>query len=56
MAQWMNITEAAIKIGVGPSKISRLVKSGTITVIQDPVDKRVKLVDLEEVEKLFKRR
>ena len=56
MAQWVNITEAAIKLGIGPSKISRLVKSGKIKTIDDPIDKRVKLVDLEEVEKLFIRR
>jgi hypothetical protein len=55
MAEWMTITEAAIKLGIGPSKISRLVKSGQVQTIDDPVDKRVKLVDLEELTKLFKR-
>ena len=55
MAEWVNITEAAIRIGVGPSKISRLVKAGKIATVEDPIDKRVKLVDLEEVQKLFTR-
>jgi hypothetical protein len=56
MPQWVTVTEASIKLGIGPSKISRLIKAGKITAIEDLVDKRVKLIDLEEVQKLFKRK
>jgi len=55
MAQWVTITEAAIKLGVGTSVISRVVKDNQLKTIKNPVDKRTKLVDLEEVTKLFKR-
>ncbi len=51
--QWVTITDAAVRLGVGPSKISRLVKSRQIKTKDDPIDKRLKLVDFGELEKLF---
>jgi hypothetical protein len=55
MPEWVTITEAARRLGIGASKISRVIKNKQIKPTEDPVDKRVKLVDLEEVGKLFKR-
>lgn len=55
MAEWVNITEAALRLKVAPSKISRLVKAQQIKTQEDPIDRRVKLVDFEELEKLFRR-
>jgi len=55
MSEWVTITEAALKLGVGTSVVSRVVKDNHLKTIKNPVDKRTKLVDLEEVAKLFKR-
>lgn len=55
MSEWITITDAAVRLGVGPSKISRLVKSKQIQTMDDPIDRRVKLVDFDELQKLFRR-
>jgi hypothetical protein len=48
----INLTEARKILGVSPNKMSKLVTDGTLHYELDPLDQRVKLVLLKEVEKL----
>ncbi len=51
--EWVTMTEAAEKIGVTLSKISRLAALGRIRTQNNPYDERTKLVDLVELRKMF---
>lgn len=51
--QWVSMTEASKILEVPLSQISRLAKSGEITAVKDAINKRVKLVELGQVKKIF---
>jgi hypothetical protein len=58
MAKWVPMREAAAILKaegfkVSPNTISRLASRGTIQTRDDPIDTRVRLVDLDELRKLF---
>jgi hypothetical protein len=57
-SRMINLSEARKILGVSPNKMSKLVTDGTLRFELDPLDRRVKLVLLREVEKLrqFSRR
>lgn len=48
----INLTQARKILGVSPNKMSKLVSDGTLAYEQDPLDQRVKLVFLKDVENL----
>ena len=48
----INLTQARKILGVSPNKMSKLVTDGTLYYELDPLDQRVKLVLLKEVERL----
>jgi hypothetical protein len=48
----INLTQARKILGVSPNKMSKLVSDGTLAYKQDPLDQRVKLVFLKDVEDL----
>ena len=50
----INLTQARKILGVSPNKMSKLVTDGTLQYELDPLDQRVKLVPLKEVERLKK--
>jgi hypothetical protein len=54
--EWVTMKEAAAEVGVSPSKISRLASINIIKVKVDLVDRRIKLVDLNEVKQVLNRR
>jgi hypothetical protein len=51
-SRMITLTEARRILGVSPNKMSKLVTDGTLHHELDPLDRRVKLVLLKEVEKL----
>jgi len=53
MAQWMTMTDAAIRLGVPATKISRMARDKVIKTQKDTLDKRVRLVDYEEVKSVL---
>lgn len=48
----INLTEARKILGVSPNKMSKLISDGTLRHETDPLDQRVKLVYLEDVQRL----
>jgi hypothetical protein len=48
----INLTQARKILGVSPNKMSKLISDGTLAYEQDPLDQRVKLVILKDVENL----
>lgn len=48
----INLTQARKILGVSPNKMSKLVTDGTLRYETDPLDQRVKLVFLKDVERL----
>ena len=52
--EWVTMTQAAKEIGVTLSKISRLASLKRIKTQYNPYDERTKLVDLNELKRLFK--
>jgi hypothetical protein len=48
----INLTQARKILGVSPNKMSKLVTDGTLRYELDPLDQRVKLVLLKDVERL----
>ncbi len=51
--EWVTMREAATRLKVTPSKLSRLAKSGKIRTKDDSVDERVTLVEFNEVRALL---
>jgi DNA-binding MarR family transcriptional regulator len=49
----MTMTDAAIRLGVPTTKISRMAKDGAVETKRDTLDKRVRLVDYEEVKRVL---
>jgi len=50
---WVTMSQAAEIIGVSVAQISRLAKRGEIRVEKDRVNKRVRLVELNEIKAIF---
>jgi hypothetical protein len=48
----INLTQARKILGVSPNKMSKLISNGTLAYEEDPLDQRVKLVFLKDVENL----
>jgi hypothetical protein len=53
---WVTMREAAQELGVSPSKISRLAAIKAIDVREDEIDRRIKLVRLEQIQAILNRR
>jgi hypothetical protein len=51
--QWVTMKQAAEAVGVSATQISRLAKRGQIRSEKDILNKRVTLVELNEVKQLF---
>ncbi len=51
--EWITIQEASSRLKVGRNKISRLVSRGVIQTKDNPLDARVRLVNLNELRTLF---
>ena len=51
-AKKINLTQARKILGVSPNKMSKLVTDGTLHFELDPLDQRVKLVRIKDVERL----
>ena len=54
--QWVRMTEAARLLQVPHSRLSTLVKRGTVQSKKDPLDTRLTLVNMTELRKLFSQR
>ncbi len=54
--QWVTMKEAAKALGTSPSKISRLASIGLIEIKEDLIDRRIKLVNLDQVTELLQSR
>jgi excisionase family DNA binding protein len=48
----IGLMEAAERLGVSPMTIRRLVREGELQVYPNPLDRRQKLVDVADVERL----
>jgi hypothetical protein len=53
--EWVTITEAANRLKVRRNKISRLASRGVIETRDNPLDARVRLVNLNELKVLFEK-
>ncbi len=53
--EWVTIQEAADRLDIKRNKISRLASRGVIQSRENPLDARVRLVDLNELRALFKK-
>lgn len=56
--EWVSMREAATRLKaegfkISPNKVSRLASRGKIRAIDDPLDERVRLVELNELRTLF---
>ena len=51
--EWVTMQEAAKRLKVGRNKISRLASRGLIQTKDNPLDARVRLVNLAEVRTIF---
>ena len=51
---YMMIKEAAVKYGVSRAKLHRLVKTGRLQTVKDPLDERASLLREEDLEALFR--
>ena len=51
--EWVTIQEAARRLGVGRNKISRLISRKVIQTKDNPLDARVRLVNLTELRAIF---
>lgn len=54
--QLINVTEAQKLLGVSKKKMASLLAEGTLPYQLDPLDKRVKLVKLVDVDRLMELR
>lgn len=51
--EWVTMKEAAERLGVRRNKISRLASRGIIKTKDNPLDARVRLVNLNELRTIF---
>ena len=54
--EWITMSEAARRLGISTTKISRLAAKGRIITQDNPYDERVKLVNFVELRKIFPER
>ncbi|HEX8772887.1 MAG TPA: hypothetical protein VF735_04730 [Pyrinomonadaceae bacterium] len=54
--QLLNVTEAQRLLNVSKKKMASLLAEGTLSFELDPLDKRVKLVKLADIERLMELR
>jgi len=54
--EWITMSEAARRLGISTTKLSRLAAKGRITTQGDPYDERVKLVNYAELRRIFPER
>ncbi len=52
MAGYLNVSEAAATLGVNRRTVWRLIATGQLEAVTNPVDRRAKLVRTEDVERL----
>ncbi len=48
----MKLRDAAAYLGTSAAKISRLVKAGELTCMADPLDRRQKIVRVEDLDRI----
>jgi len=53
--EWIPLTEAAKRIGVSHGKLSRMAKQSRISSQKNPFDERETLVNMAELNRIFKR-
>ena len=53
--EWVTMQEAANRLRINRNKISRLASRGTIQIRENPLDARVRLVDLNEIRALYEK-
>lgn len=53
---YMTVTEAREMLGVTRSKMTSWIHDGVLPTVEDPFDKRVKLVRREDVDRLLRMR
>lgn len=53
--EWVTMQEAANRLRINRNKISRLANRGAIQTRENPLDARVRLVDLNEIRALFEK-
>jgi excisionase family DNA binding protein len=51
-AGFLTLAEARRRLGISHTKIWMLVKQGVLTAYEDPRDRRVKLVRVEDIDRL----
>jgi predicted site-specific integrase-resolvase len=51
----LKLNDAAAFLGVSAAKISRLIKAGELKCVDDPLDRRRKLVEVKALERLKRR-
>ena len=54
--EWITMSEAARRLGISTTKISRLASRGRIVTQDDPYDERVKLVNFTDLRQIFPER
>lgn len=54
--EWITMSEAARRLGISTTKVSRLAAKGRIVTQKDPYDERVKLVNFAELRLIFPER
>jgi predicted site-specific integrase-resolvase len=52
--EWMNMKDVASQLQISYWKLQRLVDRGTIPSKDDPLDRRARLVNINEVKQIFK--
>ncbi len=53
--EWVTMQEAANRLKINRNKISRLASRGAIQTRENPLDARVRLVELNEIRALFEK-
>lgn len=51
--EWVPMNEAAKRVGISPSKLSRLVARGKVQTEINPYDEREKLVNMQQLVTMF---
>jgi len=54
MEDWRPMKEVAEMLNISYYKLQRLVDRGTVTAKEDPLDRRYRLVNIEEVKRVFR--
>jgi hypothetical protein len=52
--QWVTMSEASQRLGIPYNRITRLAAKGKIETRTDVLDERVKLVNIEELKRVFR--